>query len=74
MMVTRAGGALSDQWGSGFVCTAALIRIQNEMAMGREDDGGATGGYNNKVKNDILVLYARERKPVIKTYKSPIMP
>ena len=44
------------------------------MAMGREDDGGATGGYNNKVKNDILVLHARERKPVIKTYKSPIMP
>lgn len=57
------------------VCTtAALIRIQNEMAMGREDDGGATGGYNNKVKNDILVLHARERKPVIKTHKSPIMP
>ena len=44
------------------------------MTMGREDDGGATGGYNNKVKNDILVLHARQCKPVIKTDNSPIMP
>jgi hypothetical protein len=44
------------------------------MAMGCEDDGRAKGGYNNKDKNDILMLHARERKPVIKTDNSPIMP
>jgi hypothetical protein len=60
--------------GNGFVCTAALIRIQSDMAMGCEDGGGARGGYNNKDKNDILMPHARERKPVIKTDNSPVMP
>ena len=73
-MVTKAGCALSDQWGSGFVCTAALIRIQSEMAMGCEDDGRARGGYNNKDKNDILMPHARERKTSNKNRQLPIMP
>jgi hypothetical protein len=63
-MVTRAGGALSDRWGSELACTAALIRIQDEMTMSGEGDGGVGVRYNNKDKNDILVPHARECKPV----------
>jgi hypothetical protein len=42
--------------GSGFVCTAALIRIQNAMAMGHEDDGRRRGRYNNKTRTTFSCL------------------
>lgn len=72
-MVTRASGALGDdRWGSGAVCTTALIRIQRD-GDGHEGNGRARDGYN-KDKNIIPMPHTRERKPVKNTDNTPIMP